>query len=94
MLFLQVCPFHHGKNYGKGAGRVNHHGRLLCQLWRKVEVEAAAEEANADQEDTTSSAEATSVMLDKVPKENYRIPTPKELQYVYNHYYLDILASQ
>ena len=37
--------------------------------------------------------EATSVMPDKLPKENYRIPTPKELQYVYNHYYLDILAS-
>ena len=26
--------------------------------------------------------EATSVMPNKVPKENYRIPTPKELQYV------------
>lgn len=80
---LQVCPFHHGKKYreaGNGGGRGEaslYHARLLCQLWRKVEV--AASEAAADQEEDNM-LEATSVMPDKVPKENYRIPTPKELQ--------------
>ena len=66
MFFLQVCPFHHGKKYGeagtgRGAGRGGaggrgeaslYHARLLCQLWRKVEV--AASEAAADQEDNMS----------------------------------------
>ena len=53
-VFLQVCPFHHGKKYreagtgGRGEASL-YHARLLCQLWRKVEV--AASEAAADQED-------------------------------------------